>query len=617
MNTSLSRPATTADIVRLGVCFGLLAGLVEGVELFVLQQRGLLGWGLFLKHVTPEIVWISMVTDAVVFAVMAVIAARLGRIFREDRGLSVALIALIFVTVLDWLAVIASGRLKQYAILILAAGVTVTAARWITADSDRVVHWCRRHLALALVLTLVIALGIRGVLSAQESARDRMTGRPPEGAPNVILIVVDTLRADHTSAYGYTRPTSPYLETFAREGVLFDRAISTASWTLPSHVSMLTGLEPEEHHAEETQLQNPNLTNLAEALHDRGYRTGAFSANGFYFSRTERFGRGFGRFEDCFYSVRDMISRTMVGREIDDALLWPLRLPTLERPQTADQVNEAVLSWADQDRSRPVFAMLNYIDVHGPFLPPEPYRHQFSTPKPRSQRIGMLRGSLRRPTGAAELQDRMDVYDGSIRYVDRKLKELFESLNERGRGNSLVIITADHGEMLMEHGFADHKIALWREELHVPLLVKWPGHIPAGRRVSVPVSIASIPATVMQLVSGSAAAFHGPVLTDLWQSTRAADAWPPPRARMLRSTSATGPSPGRASSLVTSRWHYVEYEKHPPDLFDWESDPREQRNQAETTEGRMIVRALHACLQQPAWMPCPVEAISAVASAEQ
>ncbi len=232
-------------------------------------------------------------------------------------------------------------------------------------------------------------------------------------APNVLVIVVDTLRADHVSSYGYARPTTPNLDRMAQQGVRFDNAISPCSWSLPSHVSLLTGLYQFEHGVGSVQPEpwlgwgNKGMggfPTLGEALERRGYRTGAFSANRTYFSRDLGFGRGFVHFEDYFQSASDAFVRTLYGREFARIYLkrsdHSLVKRTLRRlgftslldqdaegsgsyggafgvRKRADVVNQEVMEWIDRDRQRPFFAFLNYFDVHDPYGGPRSLSQTF------------------------------------------------------------------------------------------------------------------------------------------------------------------------------------------------------------------------------------------------
>src|SRR5262249_52096907 len=166
------------------------------------------------------------------------------------------------------------------------------------------------------------------------------------GAPNVLLIVVDTLRADHLSVYGYARPTSPNIDRLAGNGLLFRNAVSASSWTLPSHASMLTGLYPHSHGAEAEDNLGTGFRTLAEALSAEGYRTAGFSANG-TFSRRRGFGRGFIHFEDDFQNLPGMSRETAFGYRLEEILSRLHLLDDKPGRLRAEQINRSALHWID------------------------------------------------------------------------------------------------------------------------------------------------------------------------------------------------------------------------------------------------------------------------------
>lgn len=332
--------------------------------------------------------------------------------------------------------------------------------------------------------------------------------------PNVLVIVVDTLRADHLSSYGYDRPTSTNIDRIATQGVLFQNAVATSSWTFPSHASLLTGRYQYEHGMDKVKQMSvigveafsPNgLPTLGEALLQKGYRTGAFSANRTYFTRDLGFGRGFMHFEDYFHSSSDMFVRTLYGREFARIYLKRSDRSLVKRVlrklgfaalldqgaegsgsyggafgirKRADVVNQETLDWIDRDRRRPFFAFLNYFDVHDPYGGPRSYAKP-SWPQ----------------------QTNVDAYDAGVKYVDDSIGRLMEELDRRGLSkNTLVVITGDHGESLGQHHLRTHGKALYWELIHVPLVLRYPGRVPAGVRLDVPVSNSALPATIMELL---------------------------------------------------------------------------------------------------------------------
>jgi len=422
---------------------------------------------------------------------------------------------------------------------------------------------------------------------------------------------LDTLRADHLSSYGYSRPTSPEIDRIASQGVLFENAIAPCSWSLPSHASLLTGRAPSEHGMQNVQAmpwpgwREKSLSgypSLGEVLRHRGYRTGAFSANRIYFTRNVGLGRGFIHFEDYFDSVGDSFVRTLYGREFarlylnrseNSKVTRALRYLGLESwldkdsegsgdvggaygvRKRASAVNQELMQWIDRDRQHPFFAFLNYLDVHYSYGGPPGY------PKPDWDR-----GST------------VDEYDAGLKYVDDYIGRLLRDLERREARNTIVVITSDHGESLGAHGLSYHGAALYRELIQVPLIISYPQQIPKGLRVAVPVSITGIPGTVMDLLADrEPGVFPGPSLSALWKSQNQQTNWPYPISELAQTDIIVpadrvveGKIPiatnGWMKSLVAPRWHLITHEKFGHQLYDWTNDPKESNNLIDSPEGR-------------------------------
>lgn len=577
---------------------GLLCGLMEGTGLLVMQRLGWLNWNMAQLAVSTEIVWISALFGLVLFLTVGVAGAVVVRWMPRLMPLAIGTLA--FLLFFDWLAL--SGRIRHFGALMLALGLAAAFARWYSGHAASVHRFCRRSLPWVTAVALVAAGGIEG---AKWYAEKRALSALPEaaaGAPSVLVVIVDTLRADHLSSYGYARPTSPRIDAVAREGVLFESAIATSSWTLPSHVSLVTGRYPYENHPQNGAL-DPAARTVAEEFRDRGYRTGAFSANTFFFSSHLGFGRGFVRFESFFHSWADRAARTLYGRKITQFVLRRLGYENIPGRKLASDVTTAALDWIGSDQ-RPFLAYLNYFDPHDPYLPPQPWRDKFaSRPNPG----GILNSFLLRyyPEMTAEqLQDEIAAYDGAIGYVDDQVGRLLDELDRRGRlENTIVVITSDHGEMFGEHDLYLHRNCLYREAIQVPLIVRWPKKVPAGRRVSQPVSIASMPATLADLADPQRhSSLPGPSLTALWQSAASPADWPDPLAELdqfpFEPVKREPAYHGALKALVSPKWHYIQHEKFGPELFHWHNDPHQSTNLADTPEGKPVAEQFAEQLRQ-------------------
>ena len=579
------------QLLLVGAWFGLVAGLVEGVGLLAVFGYGWLGAKNNIRAgVTAEIIWISALFDLAFFLLLAGLGMGVQKIWPKLNVLRIITPAFAFLACADWLAL--SARLSPLSVLTLAAGIAVAFNRWFRKDELFTVSLLRRTLPALVAITILCFAVIKG--SAWQKERSEMSALPPAtpGAPNVLIVVIDTLRADHLPLYGYNRSTSPTFDAFAKRGVVFDNDIATSSWTLPSHASFLTGRYPHEHGVDHEVALDARYPTLPEIFEQHGYRTGAFSANLFYFTRRAGLGRGFIRFGDYFYSVGDMFFRTLWGRVLNRYLPNNASVNEYLPRKRAIEINRELLEWIDQGHDKPFFAFINYFDVHGPYVVKSPAREMFygtptnDTPPVIDRRIELdhdpylFRLSRMSPQ---EFQHKVDAYDGAIYYVDQQFANLFSELEKRGlTKNTLVVITSDHGESFGDHGLLEHWNALYRELIHVPLIYYWPGKIPEGVRINKMISGASLPATVLDLAGiKSDVSFPVPSVAQLWQRPEVDPAWPDPLAEMAQNLNLPPGYPayqGWLKSIVNLRWHLIVSEKLSPELYDWATDPKELRN---------------------------------------
>jgi arylsulfatase A-like enzyme len=333
------------------------------------------------------------------------------------------------------------------------------------------------------VSRIVFALALAGVCAlwscadrepgeqGQESGAGEAEPAPPPRR-NLILISIDTLRADHLGAYGYPRDTSPTLDGLAARGVRFETVIAESCWTLPSHVTLFTGLPPSFHGVTKPHHKLPQrLTTLAEVLQQRGYHT--FGVTGGVFLRPSfAIAQGFERYH-----------------------LRPLEFPAA--------LSLALRVLAKLGPGEPFFWFIHTYDVHCPYDPPPQYAKMFDSRPPEDQldtreRCGnphYNRMSLT-PGQARFLSDR---YDASIRYADDLLKRFLEKLETAGRlENTLIVIVSDHGEEFLEHGRIGHRATLFMESLRVPWILVGPGIEP--RVVTQPVGLADVMPTLLDLL---------------------------------------------------------------------------------------------------------------------
>ncbi len=404
-------------------------------------------------------------------------------------------------------------------------------------------------------------------------------GEPP-GPRNLLLISLDTLRADHLGCYGYPRPTSPFLDRLASQGVLFEQAYATSPWTLPSHASLFTGLYPSQHGAMTEELSLPTeLPTLAEALRGRGLATAGF-VSGIFLGPRFGLGRGFERYAVIPTRAKSGGSGTSLS--------------------ATDRVSAAGLEWLAARRESPFFLFLHYFDIHSDYRPEPGFAAQFGKPYhgPVDGSTRQLRAFLRRQIdfNAEDRAQLVDLYDAEIRQLDQGLEELFARLRERGAlDQTVVVVTADHGEEFFEHGGVFHGRTQYQEMLRVPLIIVGPG-IPGGLRVDQPVSLVDVAPTLLKLLGAPAApAISGRDLTPLW---RAPDAGWPERDLFAEANSPSdGTSPQRA--VLRGRWKLVLHGSGERELFDLREDPLERVNRAaaEPEQAADLERQLTASLE--------------------
>lgn len=297
---------------------------------------------------------------------------------------------------------------------------------------------------------------------------------------DIVLIVLDAVRADHLSCYGYSRSTAPNLDRLTLDSVVFEDFYSTAIWTRPSASTILTGLYPGVHgvHTMDDKLPR-TIGTLPEYLKAGGFATAAFSPGG-NFASALGFGRGFDTFED----FDDLGNRLNKSERFDRKVISQLSRRTLGRekvvlPSSEDMVRESI-EWLDSKGGANTFSLLWIIDTHTPYNPPPHYRIFGSDPETEE----LVKNTLLAPIRTQkDVQTAIDQYDAEILHADDSIGRLMGALKERKKyDDALLIVTSDHGEGFLEHGVAGHEGAPFRELLHAPLVVKFPGSRYAGVR---------------------------------------------------------------------------------------------------------------------------------------
>jgi arylsulfatase A-like enzyme len=591
----------SVDFVLFSLWAGGLTGLVEVALLAV--KKFYLG---YLVKVGPDAAWMAPLADAALFLVPGAIAALLWAWRPHRVVLQIALSSLTFLSALGILLL--ESQVALYAKAIVAAGVAVQAGRLLAPRALVVRRVVRRSLPWLAAVVVLLGAGVQGWRWWTYRDRVAALSAPIAQRPNVLLIVLDTVRAKSLGLYGYGRPTTPNLERWLDRGVVFDRAIAPSSWTFPTHASLFTGRWPHEVSADWHTPLDARYPTLAEILRSQGYLTAGFAANLFYCTSEFGLARGFSYYEDYPVSSSQALVSTSIGRELisfslneDFAFRFRGWIGYEEIPgrKSATAVNDSFLRWLGrQDRSRPFFGFLNYLDAHQPFLPPSPFDVRFLA-GPR----GDPRHWWSRQWSDEAVQAEADSYDGAIAYLDHETGRLLDELQRRGvLDNTMVVITSDHGEHLGEHGYMRHGHTLYPEVLHVPLMVLLPKGQAAGVRVARPVSLRDIAATVLSVagIDCGTTCLPGASLAPLWTTAEAADdAAPisPVFAEVKRGLRIPDRYPNAKvdlHALLSDGLHYIVSGSGHEELYDLASDPSASRNLAEAPEHAAVLQEFRA-----------------------
>ena len=584
----------TADMLLMVVWFGVVAGVAEVLVLGAIKFGKLAsapaGWAgpqSQLHHgflwLSPDVVWMAPVTSAALLAVPAFMLMVLERVKVNHVTLRLAAGVLAFICFVSLLMVY--RRLYDIAVVLLACGLAVQVAHLVGAHPSGFRRLVRRTVKWLAAGVLAVAVGMNVAEVVRE--RIRLAELPPVSsrAANVLLLLLDTVRASSLSVYGYSKETTPYLEQLGARGVVFDRAIATSPWTLPSHVSLFTGRLPYEFSAGFLTPYEGEYATLAERLSARGYVTAGFVANLAYCGYESGIHRGFLRYEDYRISPSEFLLSTALGRRI--ALSRLLRrivgYHDVLNEKDAVDVTSDFLRWVNRrPQERPFFAFLNYIDAHEPYMPPARYEERFGSPAVRRNDLNThhIWGATRPDRhlmSPEEVGAELGAYDGTIAHIDEQIGVLLGALREEGiLRNTLVVVVSDHGEQFGEHDLHLHGNSLYLPALHVPMMFVFEERVPEGSRIPVPVSIRDVPATVMSLLGlTQGEAFAGASLERYWSDTVSGvvPLTPPVLSELTDIRGA--PS---SKSILVGRYHYIWGENGFEALFDVESDPDELDN---------------------------------------
>lgn len=385
------------------------------------------------------------------------------------------------------------------------------------------------HILALKILCFAICWVLGGFALAQTKHSTTTVRKLP---PNVLLITIDTVRADHVGCYGYSKIETSTLDSLAHDGIVFERAISQVPLTWPSHAAILTGTYPFQNGVQDFTGEplSPQLRSVAQAFKSAGYRTGAV-VSAFVLDRSWGLGRGFDFYDDAFsaetFQKKDIgLVDRRAGESVDHAIAWLKKSPR-----------------------QPFFFWLHLYDPHSPYDPPEPYRTEY----------------------------RDHLYDGEIAYADHELGRLITWLKQNKLYDSaLIAMLSDHGESLGEHGEDEHGFFVYNATVHIPLIVKPPigsGIQPDRRRQ--PVETTAVAPALLQLARVKDSIQNQFQSASLFASKAAAQATA--YSETFYPFSSFGWSPLHA--IETERFHYIDAPK--AELYDLEADPGETKNLAD------------------------------------
>ncbi|MFQ5638610.1 MAG: sulfatase [bacterium] len=421
--------------------------------------------------------------------------------------------------------------------------------------------------------------------------------------PNVLLILMDSVRSANLSCYGYHRNTTPNLDKFATQGVLFEQAISESCWTLPAHTSVFTGLYPVNHDVTISKDALPkNHPTLAGILKDEGYQTCCFSNNA-YISPATGLTRGFGHVEDIWRITHPRgIKRTLMSRiNIQLRKLGKLGAPLLaftrllrhlkkmvkEQKNTQDSgaefTNQRIKKWLSEswDKEKPFFMYVNYMECHEKYYPPHPHDRKFMPSRYSGWRVLRVNPEKSKILNASKKRRKEDIeiltalYDGELNYLDQKIGELLEFLKSCGlTEDTVTVITSDHGDSLGEHDELGHRTALYEQLIRVPLIIRYNDTFEPGGRMSKQVQLSDLYPTLLELAGADSAKLKHKGFVSLCDLEK---------VRNRKFTISENTAPKSMDSMTSrtirmERYKFIWNSNGEHELYDLQEDPDELEN---------------------------------------
>jgi arylsulfatase A-like enzyme len=448
-----------------------------------------------------------------------------------------------------------------------------------------------RRLRVALAAAVAAWIGVLVWPTPDVGSGEPLHSSTASGKPNVLLITMDTVRADHLSAYGYRLDTSPNLKELANHATVFGRAISPSDYTLPSHASIFTGKYPSWHGAYPMAPDHPlgqplpqNSTTLARIMATNGYWSAGVFANSGFLGVRNGMNQGFDVWanntpvilnnqEYRFYlrnNAARLIARIVDTNDFNASLM------------RASDVNRQVNRLLDKTKGRPFFFFVNYMDAHVPYAPPRPFSHRFAKQplimdSTEYADLSKAVNQQHQPLRASKRDEMVAQYDSGIAYLDAEIGKLLARLRQSGLyDNTLILITSDHGDAFVDHNLLGHGVtAVYQEQVHVPLIVKYPGQHD-GQRSEEWVSLVDIMPTVLDVAGlPRESGLQGQSL----RSPRDANSVPVfTEARTMDPYFQVPPMRGVRRALFAGPLKLITWSDGSPELYDLNADPSEAHN---------------------------------------
>jgi arylsulfatase A-like enzyme len=609
-------PSEGPRILARAAWFGLVTGLGE-VAALVLHQATSTSSTLGALQLNRHFIWMIPATHLGVALIVA--APFLALAFRWPTASRLGSIRVMLALSSVSLLLMVTG-LHAAAAVALALGIAFRLAPMIARRADGFARIVRYSLPV-----MVLIFGGLGALSYHRNtlAERRALAALPRaaaGAPNVLLLVLDTVRADRLSLHGADRETTPNLARLAERGVTFNEARSTAPWTYPSHASLFTGRWPRELGIADERPLDSTFPTLAEYLGSRGYATAGFIANTYYCNSWFGLNRGFGHYEDYYeanviVSVDEALRCSALGRRIIRAVctIDGSRPGAHFETKDAAHINDSFLRWLDTPRPQgaPFFAFLNYMDAHDPYSSEREDGEHFGAIPESPEEEEFVRAwhlAPKKSLDPRQVDLVRDRYDDCIRSLDEQLGHLFDDLRARGlMEKTLVVVTSDHGEGFGEHGLFLHGHSVYSQETHVPLLLVGPGVDPKNLDVDQPVSTRDVAATVVdRLKIADGSPFPGRSLARFWDSREAAAGQPEApifsegmvRSRVAKNPNRPPAQRGPLASVIVDRLLYIRDAHGREELYDIAEDPDEEKNLVDDAVHRTALERGRSALEQ-------------------